>query len=67
MQKEGLYGEVQHGPAWCQVMFGKFGLVWYVQFGLVNEDDLKGNMHHKHDVSSKDAFYIIDLAADICF
>ena len=28
---------------------------------------LKGNMHHKHDVSSKDAFYIIDLAAKICF
>ena len=28
---------------------------------------VKGNMHHKYDVSSKDAFYIIDLAAKIYF
>ena len=28
---------------------------------------LKGNMHHKHDVSLKDAFYIIDLAAGFFF
>ena len=28
---------------------------------------LKENMHHKHDVSSKDAFYVIDLAAGIYF
>ena len=24
---------------------------------------IKGNMHHKHDVSLKDAFYITDMAA----
>ena len=28
---------------------------------------IKGNMHHKYGVSSKDAFYIIDLAAEIFF
>ena len=28
---------------------------------------LKGNMHHKYDVSSKVAFYTIDLAAGIFF
>ena len=28
---------------------------------------LKGNMHHKYDVGLKDAFYIIDLAAEIYF
>ena len=28
---------------------------------------IKGNMHHKYDVSSKVAFYIIDLAAEIFF
>ena len=27
----------------------------------------KGNMHHKYDISLKDAFYIIDLAAGIFF
>ena len=26
---------------------------------------IKGNMHHKYDVSLKDAFYIIDLATGI--
>ena len=29
--------------------------------------DFKGNMHHKYDISLKDAFYIIDLAAEIFF
>ena len=28
-------------------------------------DILKGNMHHKYDISLKVAFYIIDLAAEI--
>ena len=28
---------------------------------------IKGNMHHKYDVSLEDAFYIIDLAAGIFF
>ena len=28
---------------------------------------LKGNMHHRYDVSSIDAIFIIDLAADIFF
>ena len=28
---------------------------------------LKGNMHHKHYVSSKDAFYVTDIAAGIYF
>ena len=28
---------------------------------------IKGNMHHKYDVSSKYAFHIIDLAARIFF
>ena len=28
---------------------------------------IKGNMHHKYDVSLKDAFHIIDLAAGIFF
>ena len=27
----------------------------------------KGNMHHKYDVSSKDAFCINDLAAEVFF
>ena len=27
----------------------------------------KGNMHHKHDMSSKDAFYVTDIAAGIYF
>ena len=29
--------------------------------------ELKGNMHHKHNVSSKDAFYVTDIAAGIYF
>ena len=28
---------------------------------------LKGNMHHKHDASSKDSFYVTDIAAWIYF
>ena len=29
--------------------------------------DIKGNMHHKYNISLKDTFYIIDLAAGILF
>ena len=28
---------------------------------------LKGNMHHKYDISLKDAFFIIYLTAEIFF
>ena len=34
---------------------------------IVSVKALKGNMHHKHDVSSKDVFSITDMAAGIFF
>ena len=33
----------------------------------INHIVIKGNMNHEYDVSSKDAFYIRDLAAEIFF
>ena len=51
---------------------GNFSIIWdnicqYCSIGIPknisNHLTFKGTMHHKHDVSLKDAFYIIDLAA----
>ena len=39
MHRKGGTGKVRRGPAWCQVLFGKFGLVflvWQVWFGKPN-------------------------------
>ena len=38
MHRKGGTGKVRRGPAWCQVLFGRFGLVglvWFGRFGLV--------------------------------
>ena len=49
MHRKGGTGKVRRGPAWCQVLFGLVGLVWFgsfgsvwqVWFGFVNKADLK--------------------------
>ena len=44
MHRKGGTGKVRRGPAWCQVLSGRFGLVGLVLlvwFSLVNENDLK--------------------------